>query len=203
VTSRQELQIRRWDAEEPGVMVRQPTVRVGVPSITAIAALLGATITLFGLLGALNDLELPLGEFSLTAELDVPAFFSAGLLWWAAALAWAAGGNLRPVAVFFAFMGVDELVSIHEWLERTSGVDWQLLYLPVMALGGIVWLRAAPRVGPLWVAGAAAWVVAQVFELLQNDGDTLVHPWMTVPEEMLEMAGSSLWVLALLVLLRR
>ena len=43
----------------------------------------------------------------------------------------------------------------------------------------------------LLAAEAAAWFAAQVFENIQwGDGDRLIHPWMVVPEEMLEMTGS-------------
>jgi hypothetical protein len=69
----------------------------------------------------------------------------------------------------------------------------------------VAWLRTLGRIrSPVaasgaWVAGAAAWVVAQLFEKLENHGDVLVHPWMTLPEETLEMAGSSVFGLALLL----
>lgn len=192
--------------------------RGAAPGIRRAAVLLGGSIAvLTGLgIGAMTIDFGPLWIFDLDREWVVPAFFSAGVLGWAAVLAarLARAGpasRLRPVwwwalTVLFAFMCLDELTSIHERLEAATGVDWQLLYAPLVVVAGIGWLRALvsfQRRGAavLWALGAAAWFVAQVFEYLQYDGDRLIHAWMIVPEESLEMTGSSLWVLALLTAL--
>jgi hypothetical protein len=173
-----------------------------------VAVALLAFIAFLGLLGGLQALEVPLHAFSLTGEWNVPALFSGGLLWGAAALAFANGSQTRVIGAFLAFMGLDELAVIHESLESWTGVDWQILYLPVILVGAIAWARTMPRLRPapviawLWVGGAGAWFVAQVFEKLENHGNVLVHPWMTLPEETLEMAGSSLFGLALLLTLQ-
>ncbi len=206
----------------PADSSRMPTAaersREPVPAVRRVAAVLGAviaTLTALGI-GAMTVDFGPLWIFDLDREWVVPAVFSAGVLGWAAFLAarLARAGpasRLRPVwwwalAVLFAFMCLDELTSIHERLEAATGVDWQLLYAPLVAVAGFGWLRALfsfrSRSGSvLWALGAAAWFVAQVFEYLQYDGDRLIHAWMIVPEESLEMTGSSLWVLALLTAL--
>ncbi len=192
--------------------------RGAAPDVRRAAAGLGAVIaTLTGLgIGAMTVDFGPLWIFDLDREWVVPAVFSAGVLGWAAFLAarLARAGpasRLRPVwwwalAVLFAFMCLDELTSIHERLEAATGVDWQLLYAPLVAVAGFGWLRALvsfrSRTGAaFWALGAGAWFVAQVLEYLQYDGDRLIHAWMIVPEEALEMTGSSLWVLALLTAL--
>ena len=108
----------------------------------------------------------------------------------------------RALGALFAFMAIDEVVQIHERLEGATDANWQLVYLPVMAVAGGVWLLVLRRLtgGPrlLFVAGAAAWVVAQLFEWVQRDGAVLTHRWTILPEELLEMTGSALFALALL-----
>jgi hypothetical protein len=154
--------------------------------------------------------RMPLG---LNTEFSIPAVFSAILLLSAAALAHLASRAypprpsvaLRLVSALFAFMGIDELLVIHEGLENLTNQSWQTLYAPLVVLGGIAWLislaqlRTVPLAPWSFVAGAAAWVVSQVFELQQYDDEVLVARWMVLPEEALEMVGSLLFVLALLL----
>ena len=112
------------------------------------------------------------------------------------------------MAAILFFMGYDEAFEFHEELESRLEADWQMLYLPVALAFGAVWLAMLIRKLPaglsrgLWVAGAASWFVAQTLEQIQWDGDRLVHEWMIVPEEILEMTGSALWLIALLVAVR-
>ncbi len=122
----------------------------------------------------------------------------------------------RAAAAFGAamlFMAVDELTSIHEHLENVTGVDWQVLYLPVVAVVGVAFLilllrllRVGERASVvLLLAGAGAWFVAQVFEAIQWDGDrqTSAYAPLATAEEVLEMLGSLAFALALLVWARR
>lgn len=160
----------------------------------------------------------PLAPFSLDAEGNLPALFSAGLLLWVALLALFLGAlrldgrSAIPwvgIGILFAVMAADEWTSIHERLEQRTGIDWQTLYLPVFAVGGLAWLAIVRRVGAyrparaLLIAGAAAWVVAQALENLQWVGDRPVALYkpMAVAEEVLEMSGSFLFGLALLTVL--
>lgn len=157
--------------------------------------------------------------FDLNGELTqgfyAPPVFSAGLLfaagWFAlserhmrAVPSWAWFG----IAGLFAFMGVDELATIHERLQDWTGVDWQLLYLPVVVLGAAFWLRllssfsALPLVQVMWLGGALAWFLAQAAEHFefnsQGDGFGLTSELVLV-EEVSEMIGSSLLLLAILI----
>jgi hypothetical protein len=71
----------------------------------------------------------------------------------------------------------------------------------------IAWSVILRRLSPgpargMWLGGAAAWFVSQAIEALQWDGNRLIHEWTIVPEEILEMTGSLLWGLALLIALR-
>jgi len=155
---------------------------------------------------------------NLGEELTVPSAFSGGMLFIAALAAFLLAGRVRPAGVsrlslialacVFAFMALDEMIFIHERLEVITGVDWQILYAPIVLVAGVAWvgvllrLWSHPRAAALWLAGAAAWIVAQGLERAQWDGAVLLHPWITVPEEGLEMTGSALFALALLVALQ-
>ena len=149
---------------------------------------------------------LPLG---LDGEGTLPAVWSALLL---VAAAWATGqlsrrvGSARPaalaVAVLFAFMALDELLALHEKLEVVFSASWLVLYAPVIALGGLGWLVVLLRLRDVrpaalaWAAGAVCWGMAQVIEWYQYDRTVLVHRWTILPEEVLEMTGSLLFLVA-------
>jgi hypothetical protein len=186
-----------------------------------VALAVGAVIVFLGTLGALHLLapSMPLSAFSLDGERTVPAVFSAALLLGAGALAWrisvgegarslGSAGFWRFMGAFFAFMALDELLAIHERVSASvTGISWQVFYAPATVSAVIAWsviLRRLPSgtVRGMWVAGAGAWFVSQLIEAFQWDGNRLVHEWTFVPEEMLEMAGSLLWGLSLLIALR-
>jgi hypothetical protein len=64
-------------------------------------------------------------------------------------------------------------------------------------------LRAFPPAAILWVAGVAAWVIAQFCEFIEWPGVD-PEPWYrpaTVIEETFEMSGSFMWGVALLTML--
>jgi hypothetical protein len=107
-------------------------------------------------------------------------------------------------------MAGDEALALHERLEAATGVDWQLLYLPIVlagAAGSLAVLRRErselARWVP-WVGGAAAWGVAQAREFAEFDSADVPrngYGLMVVAEELLEMTGSLLWVVAFAVIL--
>jgi hypothetical protein len=176
---------------------------------TIVAVLLGATIATFGIVyGA------PTRAFEgLDAEWTPAAYFSGGVLFAAALLVHLYAQRTAQhrlllgvgLAGLLWLFGFDEIFSVHEWLEDHLGVDWQLLYLPVGLVGlagGLLLLRSVPRESRvLLVLAGVAWVVAQLLEKIQWVGETLAHPFLVLPEELLEMTGSSLIVVAVLLAL--
>lgn len=148
-------------------------------------------------------------------------------MWFSAALLWAAAGCWLLVAItlpirsrsariwwmVLAWLALDEGNAFHERLERWSGIDWQILYLPIMALAVVAWwgivrrhLNEGSNVA-LLVGGAVAWAAALVLELVQNWGGppvkaSIYDPAM-ITEEVLEMIGSTLLLLSAILALRR
>jgi hypothetical protein len=194
-----------------------------------LALALAACIGVLAILGAEAQEAANLPAFDLGGEvglsplapadapaLDVPALFSAVLLYVASGYAFAAGRSQRfpwtPLAAFLAFMGTDELLMIHEHLDK-SVAAWQILYLPLVAVGGLCWLVALGRMRKinserlLWLGGAAFWISAQLIELVANGGGWAtsipLRTEMSGVEEILEMVGSSMFLLALYLLARR
>jgi hypothetical protein len=176
-----------------------------------LAAALVACIAAFGIAGVIVGAEESDSWFHLENEFTAPAYFSAALLLTAGAFAWLAARESEDrmrlawlaLAALWLVMGMDEVVSLHERIERRVGVDWQLLYLPVAAAGGVAWLfvfRGSDRVIRLLLAlGAAAWVAAQVLENLQwdsNDERVDAFEQMMISEEILEMTGSLFFLAA-------
>jgi len=181
------------------------------PTSTRLAVLLGLGIALLGVLGVLAvhfPRQVP-WVLDLDAEHSVPALYS-GLLLVAGGAAFLvlsrAGAGLPAalLALLLGFMSLDEVVVVHEKLEAATGVDWQLLYAPLFLLCGVGWLLVLRRfglrsaAGVLLVGGAALWAGSQVLEQIQWDGVAEVahYRWYAVPEELAEMGGSLLFLLA-------
>ena len=155
--------------------------------------------------------------FDLDRELNFTTFFSAGLL---LVNAWLVlllirGNHVGRVAfglvAIFTLMGFDEVLKFHETLEKATGIDWQILYSPIILVAGLawayIWLNSSGLTRILWIGGAFAWGSSQVLEAAQwgwfssdsekADGYNL----SMITEELLEMIGSGLFLLALLRLL--
>lgn len=196
----------------------EPVAAARWPAPGRLAAAIAAAIALLAVAGiahvALDPPEAkPWSLFSLETELTFPAAFSAALLVGAGACALLAGRRraygVHPSWYLFAAlligMGVDEAAYLHERLESASGVDWQLLYAPVALVCGAAWLRltyALRSFRPaqlLMVLGAGAWLAAQVLENVQwgADGEKVAgYSVLMVIEEILEMSGSALFLVA-------
>jgi hypothetical protein len=143
---------------------------------------------------------------ALDREANVPAFWSGFLLVAATAAALTTARDDRrgarwpwwALAVLLLAMAGDEVFGLHESLERQTGIDWQLLYLPVMAAGAaaaiaaLARLREHPRLAAGFLVSCGAWGLAQVLEALQWDGARKVSGYgeLMALEEILEMAGS-------------
>ena len=183
-----------------------------------VALVLGAVIAVFALLATLHFIVgEPFGVFRPDGEGKPPAAFSAALLLACGLLAvlgpLPAGQRRlawRGIGVLLCMMSVDEALLIHERLQTLTGVDWLTLYSPVVALGAVLWLlvalglRSRPAALALWVAGAGGWAVAQLLEQKSwEPGGVRVDGWqaMSIAEEALEAAGSTAFLLTMLVVL--
>lgn len=105
-------------------------------------------------------------------------------------------------------MGVDEVIQIHERLERLLSYDWQILFSPLILLAGLGWLHVLLRIRrdavavSMWMGGAAAWVAAQLLESAAwgwwfgPDRQAANYLVMMISEELLEMIGSTLFLMA-------
>ena len=194
-----------------------PTRAAEVPVRATGLAIAAATLAIWAL-GLVHAQLFRMPAFGLNDEWNVPAWFSGLLLvaagwgaWCAARLAApdrASRLGLHGLALFLVFMGVDEVTQVHERVERAAQVHWQFLYAPVIAVGAVGWTLALRW---LWwhalaracmLAGAAAWFAAQVLEYVQYEDGRLVRRWTIAPEELFEMGGSLLWLLALLLALQ-
>jgi hypothetical protein len=227
VTARQEM-LRAGEAiahlrpsgrsvKMPGMLGRVVQRVAALPERRVVLAAVTVCV-LLGIAGELQNADVTgFDPFDLDAEVRFAALWSAALLVGAAAAAWVAAGvagvgALRFFGAFLLFMAVDEFFEIHEILEKELDVDWQLLYLPVVVAGGVAFLLSAARLRAqghgravgLLVAGAVCWLLSQVLEKLQWNGDVQVDGYepMSTAEELLEMGGSLLFGLAMLAVVR-
>ena len=183
------------------------------------AVVLGCVIALVGLAGVLVAWRVDQGRdlFDLDGERNVPATLSALLLVLAAVCVVRLPQRVVPRAVSLGLGGVlvlaalDEAFELHEKLESALDVDWQLLYLPVFVVAAALWcwllyaLRGDRSTVALLGAAGLCWVASQVLEHEQwgPDGPEPGYTWMMVTEEILELTGSALLVVALLVALSK
>jgi hypothetical protein len=172
-------------------------------------------MTAFGILGAI---VYPGGGalrvFDLNKEQTFPATFSGVLLLGAGCLALLNGVVRCPnladrrwwlvLAGVFAFLGIDEITALHEAVQDRVHVWGQATLIPIVILGGIAWVVTLRRLGTRSVAGrllmlaAATWALSQGIDAALNEH----WGWTIVPEELLEMCGSTLFGLSMLVAAR-
>jgi len=197
------------------------------PKVVAVVVL--GALAVIGALGAFQAAEGPveaeggppprgfLGLFYLDGEYNLPSIFSAAL-WLFASLSLYAAGRAREhglrrqvwtgLAVALIYVALDEALSFHERLEGRTGVDWQLLYLPLLivitAAGLYALLQSHGAARWLLLAAGAAAFLAQMLEAVQWDGDDPVDAYrqLMVPEEILEPTAAALIAVAGLMLLR-
>lgn len=186
-----------------------------------IAVVSGLTIAVFVALGIAQRTAFPTWqEANLDSEASVGTWFSAALLWSAAALWLLVAGTTRPRPLslwiwtaVLAWLALDEGNAFHERLERWSGIDWQLLYLPVMGVAAAAWwslvrrYRSQRGTAALLLTGAAAWAAALLLELIQNWGGSpvgaAIYDPAMITEEALEMIGSTMFLIAAILVLSR
>jgi hypothetical protein len=180
-----------------------------------------AAIVLVGVLGWLHVRDpAHFSAFDLDAERTVPAMFSAALLGAGAAvaivLAYLDRRSRWLWCLFSAFLAIgslDELLAFHERLQYKTGIDWGFFYLPVLLVAGwgflVLLYRLRPRERRLLVLGTGAWGLSQVIEKIQWFGAfgtpnfPSTYARLMVTEELLEMAGSLLFLLACLTVVER
>ena len=208
---------------------QQPLARFGVPRLIdkvstfrvgVIAVVSGAVITVFAILGILQRTAFPSWDLAnLDSELAIATYFSAALLWTAAAfwLLVALSTRTRVRSLWFwwpvlAWLALDEGIAIHERVEKWSGVDWQILYLPILAIAAIAWwgvvrtYRNQQHINRWLLAGAVGWAFTLLLELIEHWGGEPATPILyntaMVTEETLEMVGSTIFVIAAVLALR-
>ena len=203
----------------PGRIDRAREFALGVEPRLA-AKVLFTGIALMAVLGAGQRLGLPLGLFDFDGEGKPPALWSALVLEIAAALAVlvATSDDVQDkrrwfaLGAFFAFMGLDEAAALHEHIDTDLGFDWQKGYAPLILIGGVAWILALRsmwhlvRARALWIGGALCWFISQVDEHFQSnpqDGRVRGYGALSGIEEVLEVTGSALFALALLVALHK
>ena len=195
-----------------------------LPEPPQIAIALGIVIVLLGIAGTLVGTDAYQGEgsiwdrlFNLVNEKTIPAFFSGAVL--------VAGGLVSLVAararlygahrLWIAFgallllMSADEVIQIHERIETWTGIDWQQPYAVVALGAAFIWFKMLRLMEPgprlMLIVGAVCWAISFGLEDAQYDSsDHRASGFtpMAISEELLEMAGSSLFLLALVVALK-
>ena len=206
-------------ALEPNTLVR----RLPEPRDFAIA--LGIGIVLMGIAGLIVGTDTYQGEgsladrmFNLANEKTVPTFFSGGILL-AGGLCSLNAGRLRVYGTrgwwfgfgaFLIFMSADEVIQIHEKVETWTGIDWEKPYAFVALGAAIVWFNLVRRMDNqlrvLMVCGAIGWAISSALEDAEYDSqDHRVSGFtaMNTVEELAEMAGSSLWLIAIVIAMKR
>jgi hypothetical protein len=200
-----------------------------VTRYTAAAAGGIGVVWLIGVAHATELVSLP--AFDLDKEGTIPQAYSGLLLLAGAAAAYAAARAGAParrallaMAAVLAYMSFDEVFRIHEELDAALDFDWQILYLPIVAVAFAGWLgverviRGDSRLRAAWWAAAGLWLVAQGFETLEWKGvvrpgsidgltlsaaevDRKLHEapylWKMLPEELFEMVGALLFAVVL------
>ncbi len=107
------------------------------------------------------------------------------------------------MALVVAFLAVDEIVDFHGRAQKATDIEAQVLLAPLIVTAAIVGLVLLVRVWRnravrrMFIGGAAAWGLAMAVDPSTHPGSALAFP-----EEVLEMTGSALFLVALLSLAR-
>jgi len=204
---------------EPKTLVRR------LPDPREFAIALGVGIVLMGIAGTIVGTDAYQGEgsladrmFNLANEKTVPSFYSGAILL-VGGLCSLLAARLRVYGTrgwwigfgaFLIFMSADEVVQIHERIETWSGVDWEKPYAFVALGAAVVWFNLVRRMENhlrlFMVGGAMGWMIS--FGLEDAEYDSMDHrvagfTAMDTIEELAEMAGSSLWLIAIVIALKR
>lgn len=211
-----EARVRSYrEAGLPGRIERavldQPTRRV--------VTILAVGIGLMAILGSFQRLGWGFSLFDFDGEGKPPAAWSALVIGSAGGIGLLLGRADAAISKwwytlggFFLFMALDEGIELHERAQSLFHEDWQHLWAPIVLVGGIAWLVALRRMWPmtreraLLIGGAVCWFISQVDEHFQSnpqEGKVAGYGALSGIEEILEVTGSALFLLALLGVLRR
>lgn len=159
-----------------------------------------AIFTLAGSLAVALDLEGAL--LRLNVERSLATYFHSGLLFAGGAVAfflWRQGGLYWAVlGLCITYLGLDEASAFHERFEVRFDIPAVLPLAPGAIVGAIATIPAVPRLRArppafaVFAAGVFSWGVALAI-------DPWHARWKSVAEELLEMTGSTLVLLGLLV----
>lgn len=198
--------------------VRTRLLGARAPAFRVVAALLAIALVVLAALHLAGDVvpgRSP-GFTNLDGERNLPTLYGALLLFLSGVTFLrlvrhrVLPRSTLPLVALLLVMAADEVLTIHERLERALDVDWQILYAPVVLLGALALVRVLRSLGPhtlartLLLLGGGAWGASQALELAQWDGDVPRpgYDLLMFTEELLETAGSSLFLLCALVLLQ-
>ena len=190
-------------------------VRAFDPRQVAIAV--GAGIVVLGAAGLAYDVgAVSRDALDLNAEQTPAAAYSSLLLLAAAGVAFVLALALTDhadrrswalLAGVLGFLALDEIALVHEAIQEEVGVKGQIVLAPVALVGLVAWLgiMRAPDTGStaqrLLVGGAGCWAFAQLLDVGQDpEKDRMMYT--VVPEEILEMIGSALFLFAAVVVVR-
>jgi hypothetical protein len=135
---------------------------------------------------------------------SLPAVVVGVMFLWAGALAVAVASMRstpnatwwRVTAVVLVFFGIEEALGLHTWADRHLGVDWNIVYLPFIAIAAVVWFETANLMRGhrpaqlMFASGLAGWMLAAVFDAART-GRAHALPG----GELLEMASAALLLL--------
>ena len=103
-----------------------------------------------------------------------------------------------------AFVALDGAADLDRRLQEWTGVDWERLYLPVLAAGALAWLlalRSMHRRGAAIavIAGSLCWLVAEAVWVAAWRGHVVPGERGGMLDEALEVTGAVLIGLGLAV----
>jgi hypothetical protein len=157
-----------------------------------------------------------IGILDINNEQTLAAAFQASLLFVTAGLALVTS-RLRltrdemkiwwlTLGLVFLVLACDQILAVHNRFGDATDLPGQLILLPVAIAGVIAWFKVLQEISDrrlacaLFVGGAVVWGVSQLSDVLLDPIESLA--WATVPEEVSETVGSTLWLFSLLVWLR-
>lgn len=176
------------------------------------AVVLAVSYLAIGGLGAIVLVaDLPVEAMVINAEGAYPQYFNGLVLAGVAllsTLAWSARlGGIDPrwwlgFALFLAFLAVDESIGLHERVQSKLEIDAKVVLAPIALAGLVLFIatyRAVARLAPtraFYLVAAACFALSQLVDVA-GDSDAF-----SAAEELLELAGSCLFLAALFLLVR-